>query len=67
MPVFRFGVRAQPTANNPKYATWQPADFIAFMADTMASNPMSPPRPDESFIGQNGFPCGRPRTDLIRT
>ena len=116
MPVFRFGVRAQPTANNPKYATWQPADFIAFivadegptaqkkfeaklrklhwkilewrvrdqlieervrkaggevleayevalkrgewyrvdsehfMADVMARNPMSPPRPDESFL-----------------
>lgn len=31
MPVFRFGVRAQPTANNPKYASWQPADFIAFV------------------------------------
>jgi hypothetical protein len=33
MPVFRFGVRAQPTANNPKYATWQPAGFIAFIVD----------------------------------
>ena len=31
MPVFRFGIRAQPTANNPKYATWQPADLIAFI------------------------------------
>src|SRR5437899_11447618 len=31
MPVFRFGVRAQPTVNNPKYATWQPADLIAFI------------------------------------
>lgn len=116
MPVFRFGVRAQPTAGNPKYATWQPADLIAFvvaddgpaaeakfeakvkrlhwrilewkvrdqlieerireaggdvleafefalkrgewyridsehfMANTMAMNPMSPPRPDESFL-----------------
>ena len=116
MAIFRFGVRAQPTASNPKYATWQPADLIAFvvaddgpaaeakfeakvkrlhwkilewklrdqlieerireaggdvleayefarkrgdwyrvdsehfMADTMASNPMSPPRPDESFL-----------------
>jgi hypothetical protein len=116
MAVFRFGVRAQPTVNNPKYATWQPADLIAFivaddglaaeekfeakvrklhwkilqwklrdqlieerireaggdvleayefalkrgewyrvdsehfMADAMARNPMSPPRPDESFL-----------------
>jgi len=116
VPVFRFGVRAQPTVNNPRYATWQPADLIAFivaengpaaegkfeakvarlhwkilewrlrdqlieervrkaggeilrayelalkrgewyridsehfMADTMARNPMSPPRPDESFL-----------------
>src|SRR5438874_7251658 len=31
MPVFRFGVRAQPMTNNPKYATWQPADLIAFI------------------------------------
>ena len=31
MPVFRFGVRAQPTVSNPKYATWQPADLIAFV------------------------------------
>ena len=37
MPVFRFGVRAQPTANNPKYATWQPADFIAFIVDDRGS------------------------------
>ena len=116
MPVFRFCSSRQPTANNPKYATWQPANFIAFiaaenglaaekkfqaklkklhwkildwnlrdklieervreiggevlqayevaltrgeryrvdsehfMADTMAKNTMSPPRPDESFI-----------------
>jgi len=116
MPVFRFVVRAQPTVNNPKYATWQPADFVAFvsandgpsaeerfrksltkfhwrvlewqisdqliekrvrevggdvleayemavkrgywykvvsehfMADVMAQNPMSPPRPDELFL-----------------
>jgi hypothetical protein len=116
MPVFRFGVRAQPTKDNPKYATWQPADLIAFivadngptaeikfeakvkklhwkilewklrdrlidervraeggaileayelalkrgewyrvdsehfMATTMAQNPMSPPRPHESFL-----------------
>ncbi|PYI91081.1 MAG: hypothetical protein DME97_15235 [Verrucomicrobia bacterium] len=116
MPVYRFAVRAQPTANNPKYATWQPASFLAFivaedgfsaeqrffasltrlhwkflewklrdeliedrireaggemleaynvavkrgqwyrvdsehfMADVMARHPMSPPRPDESFL-----------------
>lgn len=124
MPVFRFGVRAQPTSNNPKYATWQPADFIAFivddngpaaekrflakleklhwkilewkvrdtlmekrvreiggqvlqayevarkrgewyrvdsehfMADTMAKNPMSPPRPDETSIDRMVFHAG---------
>lgn len=31
MPVFRFGVRAQPTISNPKYATWQTADLTAFI------------------------------------
>jgi hypothetical protein len=130
MPVFRFAVRAQPTVNNPKYATWQPADLVAFivadngpsaekkfqakltrlhwkilewkrrdrlidervrkvggqvlqayevalkrgewyrvdsehfMADTMASNPMSPPRPDESFIDKMVFRAGGRRLTL---
>jgi hypothetical protein len=116
MPIFRFGVRAQPTPNNPKYATWQPGHILAFivaddesaaekrfkakidrlhwkilewklrdelieervrqsggevlaayelalrrgewyrvdsehfMAQTMAKNPISPPRPDELFL-----------------
>jgi hypothetical protein len=124
MRVFRFVARAQPTANNPKYATWQPADFLAFvvadngfsaeqrflasltklhwkllewkirdelidervrevggevleaynvavrrgqwykiesehfMADVMARNPMSPPRPDESFLDKIVFAAG---------
>lgn len=31
MPVFRFICRAQPTTNNPKFSTWQPADVIGFI------------------------------------
>ncbi|MGC3989422.1 MAG: hypothetical protein QM796_07040 [Chthoniobacteraceae bacterium] len=44
MPIFRFIVRAQPTRNNPKYATWQPAEFIAFV---QASNG---PSAEEQFL-----------------
>jgi hypothetical protein len=124
MSVFRFSVRAQPAANNPRYATWQPADLIAFvvaedgptaqkkfeakvkklhwkilewklrdrlieervrakggylleayelalkrgewyridsehfLAETTANTPMSPPRPDESFIDKVVFQAG---------
>lgn len=31
MPIFRFVCRAQPTINNPKFSTWQPADVIGFI------------------------------------